>query len=524
MEISRRTAIKVGIFGGAALLLPLERVGGADTSNPPRLASSKLPKPFTLPFQQPPLLTPVRTDATTDIYRITMAATPLEVIPGFKTTFFAYNGVVPGPVIRVQQGRQTIVRQINALPPKHPTLQYTPWTSVHLHGSPSQPQYDGYASDVTNPGQYKDYHYPNTETARTLWYHDHGVSHTAENVYMGLAAQYHVVDPLEQTLPIPHGEFEVQLIISDAMFTSTGQLLIDEHDGSGIYGDVILVNGQPWPVMPVKQRKYRFRILNGSVSRSYNLFLDNGDPFSVIATDGGLMPAPVSVTSLRQGMAERYEVVIDFAKYPVGRHIVLGNRSPDNNINYANTDKIMAFEVVGDAFDSTDNTVPDALNPSNPTMALRVADAVKTRTFEFKRDGGEFTINGHSWAEVVRSGFKFIIANPRNGDTELWTLKNDSGGWFHPVHIHLVDFKVVDRNGRPPFAYENGPKDVVYVGEGDSVRVLIHFSGRGKYMMHCHNTVHEDHDMMSQFQVFDDSQPSVEPLSDAAVNMPEGPL
>jgi FtsP/CotA-like multicopper oxidase with cupredoxin domain len=128
-------------------------------------------------------------------------------------------------------------------------------------------------------------------------------------------------------------------------------------------------------------------------------------------------------------MAERYEVVIDFAKYPAGRRIVLGNRSPKNNIVYPNIDKVMAFDVVDDAFDPTDNSVPDSLNPGNPTMALQVADAVKTRSFEFKRDGGQFTINGHTWADVVKSGFTRIEANPRHGDTECtstWSTSRSS--------------------------------------------------------------------------------------------------
>ena len=127
--------------------------------------------------------------------------------------FFAYDGTVPGPTIKVNQRPPGEVRHRNNLPIEHPTLGYAPWTSVHLHGSASLPQYDGYASDITHPGQYKDYHYPNIQTARTLWYHDHGVHHTAENAYHGLAAQYHIHDPQEQALPIPHGDYDVPLII-----------------------------------------------------------------------------------------------------------------------------------------------------------------------------------------------------------------------------------------------------------------------------------------------------------------------
>jgi FtsP/CotA-like multicopper oxidase with cupredoxin domain len=523
MTLSRRDVLKVGVFAGAALVLPLERSVRAATVTPPRLAASKLPLPFTVPFHVPPVLSPYRTDETTDYYKIYMKPFLADIVPGLKTPMFGYNQSYPGPTIHANQGRSVVMRQVNALPEVHPTLKYTPWTSVHLHGSPSDPEYDGYASDVTNPGQYKDYHYPNTPTGRTLWYHDHGVSHTAENVQMGLAAQYHLYDPLERSLPIPHGEFDVPLIVSDAMFQPSGELLIDNHDQSGMYGDVILVNGRPWPAMKVKRRKYRFRLLNASVSRSYNFFLDSGDKFTVIGTDGGLMPHPAPVTTLRQGMAERYEIVIDFRKYPVGRRIVLGNRSPKNNINYPNIDKVMAFDVIGDAFNPTDNAIPDVLNPGNPVMGLTVADAVQTRRFDFVREHGQWTINGKTWDDVVASNFSYVAASPKQGDVELWEIRNLSGGWFHPVHIHLVDFKIVDRNGRPPFAYEAGPKDVVYTGENETVRLLMRFEGRGKYMMHCHNLVHEDHDMMTQFEVVSDSGAD-DPLSDPCSSLPEQDL
>jgi hypothetical protein len=120
----------------------------------------------------------------------------------------------------------------------------------------------------------------------------------------------------------------------------------------------------------------------------------------------------------------------------------------------------------------------------------------------FKREGGQWTIDGQTWEDVVNSGFTRVVANPKLGDVEIWELENSSNGWFHPVHIHLVDFQILDRNGGPPLPYEHGPKDVVYVGEGETVRVLMRFGPQvGRYMMHCHNLVHEDHDMMVQFEV-----------------------
>ena len=511
MSLSRRDVVKVGLFAGASLTLPLSRVVSGQSALTNRMPSSKIPQPFTTPFARPPVAKPVRFDDTTDYYDLTSAATMHEIIPGFQTMLFTYGGVCPGPTFRVQRNRKVVVRHRNLLPKVHPTLGYEPWTSVHLHGSASLPQFDGYASDITHPGQFKDYHYANVQPARTMWYHDHGVFHTAENAYHGLVAQYQTIDALEQSLPIPHGPYDVPLVIGDALFNNDGSLLFSLEDESGLWGDVILVNGRPWPVMQVERRKYRFRIVGTAVSRSWRFSLDSGEPMAVVATDGGLMTTPQYVNNFRASSAERYEVIIDFAKYPIGRRVVLQNSSPKNNVNYTNTNKIMAFDVVSDATDTTNNSIPDVLNPDNEVMALKATDSVRTRTFRFERDGGQWAINGTTWGDVVASDYQFSLAKPNTGDTEIWELENSSGGWFHPVHMHLTDFKVLDRNGKPPFPYELGPKDVVYVGEGEKVRVLINWQGRGRYMMHCHNLIHEDHDMMAQFEVIDPAGPGDDP-------------
>lgn len=525
MTLSRRDLMKISVFAGAAVALPLERSVNALSASASRIAQSALPVPFTIPFSRPPVAVPVRTDSTTDYYRMTMRPARMEFIPGLQTEVWGYDGVVPGPTIRARQGRKVVVRHINDLPLVHPTLGYTPWTSVHLHGQASLPQYDGYASDITNPGQFKDYHYPNWQNSRTLWYHDHGVHHTAENVAMGLAGMYQIVDDLELSLPLPKGEYDVPLIVGDRMFNSDGSLLIDRNDNSGVYGDVITVNGRPWPVMKVKRRKYRFRILNASPSRSYKWSLDSGQSMQVIATDAGLMPAPRSVTSFRHGVAERYEVVIDFSKYKPGRRVVLRNTSPKNNIDFVNVDKVMAFDVVGDSFDKTNNSVPAVLNPNHPAMLVKESDAIQTRRFDFVREHGQWTINGQTWDDVVRSGFTKVLADPQSGSTEIWELRNLSGGWHHPAHIHFIDFRVLSRNGAPPLPHEIGAKDVVFLGENESVRLLINFDkGRGKYMIHCHNLVHEDHDMMGQFVIRDDAVPADEPLSSRAIWLPDGDL
>ena len=525
MGMTRRDVVKISVLSGAAVGLPVSHALG-DSVSGNRIAESRLPKPFTSAFTRPTVAVPVRTDPLTgtQIYRMQMRPFRAEIVPGLQTDLWGYDGVYPGPTIVVQRRTPTRVRHINDLPAVHPTLGFTPWTSVHLHGHASLPQFDGYASDITNPGQYKDYEYHNRQEARTLWYHDHGVHHTAETVQMGLAAFYLLQDEHELGLPIPHGEFDVPLMIADISFNADGSVLFDNNDNKGLYGDVILVNGQPWPVMPVKRRKYRFRFLNACPARSFKWSLDTGGPMTIIGTDAGLAPRPVPVRSFRHGVAERYEVVIDFAKYKAGDRITLRNTAPKNTISFTNTNKAMQFLVTDEPFDGADNEIPDELNPNQPTMLLKESDATLTRRMDFVRKNGLWTINGVTWDDIVASRFTKVAARVPLGTVEMWELRNPSGGWHHPAHVHLVDFKIISRNGQPAMPHEAGPKDVVYLGENESVRLLIRFDeGTGRYMEHCHNLTHEDHDMMTQFEVVGPVA-APDPLGTRAINLPEATL
>ncbi|MCW2822130.1 MAG: bilirubin oxidase [Marmoricola sp.] len=570
MSVSRRNVLKLAVIGGAAAALPLQRVAFTSGSTA-RMPTSKMPKYFSQPFAVPPVLT--RTDRRPircfdgqmrDYDRYDMAQTfgVASILPGYKTPVFGYNGSVPGPTIRVHHDNSIIVNQSNLLhlPPASPyqgvamPSRYTSnplqrSTSTHLHGSASLPQYDGYASDVTMPGQVKRYFYPNCQEARTLWYHDHGVHHTSQNAYNGLAGMYILHDPHEQALGIPQGRYDVPLIIKDAMFADDGGLVYQDNSESGVYGDVVLMNGVPWPAMQVEPRKYRFRFLNASVSRSYKWQLHDGRsavPMTVIGTDAGLMPKPQVVSSFRHAMAERYEVVIDFAPFAqkpgsAPAKLTLKNLLPKNNINYDGVMQAMQF-VVGpkSSVASLDNNaVPadwqsrvEAPECMTFTEAGLKAQGVTERQFKFIRGNGHWTINGETWENVVDSGYTHCMAEPELDSAEIWELTNTSGGWFHPVHIHLVDFQVLSRNGSASnvLAYETGPKDVVYVGENETVRVAMRFGGpsagdgwprpRGRYMMHCHNLVHEDHDMMMQFSVGDpDHAPEYDPITAAAAGL-----
>jgi FtsP/CotA-like multicopper oxidase with cupredoxin domain len=526
-KFSRRDMLKMSLLGAAALGLPLERAARTQLAVP-RLSGSQLPRPFQTAFTVPPVAQPAYRDDTTDYYEMTMEQDEVQIIPNLpKTEIWGYEGITPGPTIVAKRGRNVVVRQRNEI-----------WsdahehTSVHLHGNASLPQYDGYANDTSAPGEYKDYRYPNGQDGRTLWYHDHGVHVTALNAYMGLAGLYLTHDDYEMSLPIPKGRYDVPLVLRDAIFGTDGQLIFDDGSSRGghdsLFGDVILANGAPWPVMKVERRKYRFRILNASISRGFRLALSSGQPLTIIGHDGGLAPAPVQVGSYVHGMAERYEVVIDFSKYQVGQSVELRNLGVENTADFANTNKVMRFDVVSEATDLSNNEIPSVLKSSDhyySPMNLKESQAVRARRFRLGRTliNGEdmWTINGKIWDP------NRVDANPGLNDVEIWEFENKSGGWFHPVHIHLVDFKILGRREgdgkplRPAYPWERGPKDVAYVAEGEIVRMIMRFGpNKGKYMIHCHNLVHEDHDMMTQFEV-GTGGPS--PLSDPARPEDEAP-
>lgn len=319
-------------------------------------------------------------------------------------------------------------------------------------------------------------------------YHDHTMHDTGLNVWKGLTGTYIVQDDLERSLPLPKGEYDVPLMIMDRQFASDGSLVYNDNRAhNGVKGDVILVNGTPWPRFEVANRKYLFRIMNASNARAYKLALSSGEPLITIRTDSGLLASPAYTGDIRISMAERYGVVIDFSKYKVGDQVVLKNLFGETPA----LQQIMRFDVVREEVDDSN------VDRLGSFEKIPESSAVRTRDFFFTRGrGGQWVINGQVW-DSNRTD-----ATPALGDVEIWRLHNPSNAWFHPVHLHMVDFQILDRNGQAPFPYEVGWKDTAYVGEREMVRIIMKFGPHtGRYVMHCHNLEHEDHMMMTQFQV-----------------------
>lgn len=522
MDMTRRgvlTAAGLGalsVMGYTGLTRPLGNQ--VLTKSASELRDRDFPRAFRAAFRPLPRLTPYETGWDGDVpvhkYAVTASVGTAQILSRLTTPVLGYNGMVPGPTISVERGTRVHLRVRNGLAGIHHTSsdghEDGLVLSTHLHGHASLPEYDGYADDLTRPGYCKDYIYENDQPARTIWYHDHATHLTAENVYGGLAAQYHIRDEVERAL-LPQGEFDVPLTLGDIMFQEDGRARFDDKDHSGLWGDVILVNGQPWPVMNVKRRVYRFRLLNASVSRSYQPYLSTRDAVHMVATDGGLMPVTQAVTRWRHAPAERYEFLVDFSRYAPGTQVRLLNASNEKNVDFDHTDKIMAFNVTDEPVDTSDptwRTIPQTLAGS-AVMDLRPADSSRSRYLHLKKSDvtNVWNINETTWQDVRDSGHQQVLADPALHAVETWDLHTSSGGWFHPLHIHLVDFQILSRNGRAPYAYERGPKDVAYVGPDEKVRVLMRFDRQGRYMVHCHNLPHEDHDMMGQFRV----GPAVDP-------------
>jgi FtsP/CotA-like multicopper oxidase with cupredoxin domain len=505
-----------------------------------------------------------------------LARIPPQLIWGFNLGGEAASDVAmtPGPTIVSRYNTPIVIRRFNELAPDNSGFGRTE-VATHLHNFHTAPDSDGGPCDPVftrffGIGKFYDYFYTMAragfdtsefratngdirETLGTLWYHDHRVDHTAENTYKGLAGLQVIFNEFdtgdENTgfhLP-SFPQFDIPLFVVDKLFTPEGELCFDTFDFDGLVGDKFLVNGRLQPFFDVQKRRYRFRLVDGGPSRFYEFFLTNPDnpsqsiPFWQIANDGNLLPRPVEVRSTRLGVAERADVIIDFKKiwdrFGHPSRIWLENRlqqvegrgptdrilPPGNRANAVLEFRLVGPDVVPDgSFDpepvsfprvpcSPDDCVfaPICLPPLPTDTAANPADRIRlTRTFRFDRTNGQWAVN-NELMDCTR--FRFTV---QRNTAERWILRNNSGGWQHPIHIHLEEFRMIRRNdqqircGRVDFSR----KDVVRLGFNDEVEIVMRFRDfRGGYPMHCHNTVHEDHQMMLLWQVQDTGDNLTEP-------------
>lgn len=470
-------------------------------------------------------------------------------------------------------------------PPGYPLAQSPVPLVVHLHGAEVRSDSDGHPDSWFTAGEEKKgpaflksrYTYQNTQEPTTLWFHDHALGTTRLGVYAGLAGFYLLRDPNNKISPLlPSGPYEVPIVIQDRSFNEDGSLFYpnegvvpDVHPYwvPAFLGNTIMVNGRVWPNFNVERRQYRFRVLNGSSTRTYNLKLSNNQSFIQIGSDGGFLPFPVTLTQMLLGPSERADILIDFSMLEPGTTIIMTNDAPapfpNGRIPDPNTvGQIMQFTVL-DTPVVPPNKLPAELNKI-PVLTPDVPKKILTLNVVARepRMPLELLLDGQVWGNPISE-------LPIVGETVEWEIVNLTGG-AHPIHIHLLQFQVLSRqkfdnvkyseewiklNGEPPLQHptislpvepflegnpidpppnERGWKDTVIMMPGQVTRLILRFApqdanpkkvkpgvnlfpfdptfGPG-YVWHCHIIEHEDNEMMRPFKVIDCPIPVANPQS-----------
>jgi len=448
---------------------------------------------------------PLPTEIHEDEFDLRASTAFVELTEELSLSGFQFNQSLPGPTIRRNRGDSVRIRFHNETGQQ---------SIVHWHGLIVPPEMDGHPKDAIPSGIY-DYEYTLDQRAGTHWYHPHPHRITGEQVYKGLSGFYIVNDEEEAALNLPSGSREIPLVIQDRRVDDSGQIVFNlsmpERMMTGFLGDLILVNGVPHPYRQVTPDTYRLRILNGSNARIYNIAFENGASFTVIGSDGGLLPAPVDTTELLLAPGERADILVDFSSGFRGNRAALISKPFDmpsgdgmmgrmqNMMNGGGPDQgtgfsLMDFRIEGEPQNGF-LSLPDQLSQSD---FPRPSEAVKKRTIRLDMEmRSGHTINGRQF------GMERADEQVRQGDTEIWEFVNESTV-PHPMHVHAVHFKVLERSGsRGLLPTETGWKDTVLVMPGERVRVIMKFEApKGLYVFHCHNLEHSDNGMMANVLIF----------------------
>ncbi len=469
-----------------------------------------------IPFQQPthpngdilfsnklaiPSLAQPRLVQGEKVFDLTAQASEVQLLPGQKTAISGFNSAYLGPTVRLHKGDKVRMNVTNVLPSP---------TTVHWHGMHLPAAMDGGPHQVIAAGANWQPYWTIENEASTLWYHPHLMGKTGEQVYKGMAGMFIVDDQNSDALDLPkeYGVDDVPLVVQDRKFDQHNQLVYEPKSRdvlgeTGMLGDKILVNGTYAPYAELPAKQVRLRLLNGSNARRYNFGFSDNRTFYQIASDGGLLRAPVARTRMVLSPGERAEIVVDLSGNTKSVTLISDAIHEDvtvlrfvRNLLGANRDENQVFKILEirpQPTTAVSRPLPQTLN----TIAVLTPNmAVKTRTFVL--DPGSKTINGK---KMDASRVDDVV---HAGDTEIWEIRNETGT-YHPMHIHAVQFQILMRNGKPPEPYEQGWKDTVLIPNGQMVRLIMRFPEfsdlHNPYMIHCHILEHEDMGMMGQFVV-----------------------
>ncbi|MDQ7035804.1 MAG: multicopper oxidase domain-containing protein [Anaerolineae bacterium] len=441
-----------------------------------------------------------------------------EVIRGDPNSVQSTPNSYFGPILRFRKGQQVRIHLNNQLPES---------TITHWHGLTVPETADGHPRFAIETGETYTYDFQVINRAGTYWYHPHPHGRTGPQVYAGLAGFLFVSDEEEDALGLPEGDYEIPLMLQDRVFDADNQMvylpngMMDRMHG--FLGDRMMVNGQADYALSVEKSAYRLRLLNGSNSRVYKLAWDDGTPLIVIGTDGGLLQSPIEKDYIMLAPSERLDLWVDFSTYPVGTSLSL------KSLTFSGAEEggmgtseftILTVNVDSDAT-STPATLPAQLSTPNFNDAPNAVNAANPRQFTVAMQAMAATINGQSFEMTGVDANEIVQA----GDLEVWEFINPPSSMGrgmgrgmgmvmpHPMHIHNVQFQVIDRQIDPDFAsiwdtvregYVDGAgwKDSVLLMPGERVKVLVKFPDyTGLYLYHCHNLEHEDLGLMRNYRI-----------------------
>ncbi|MBK8787048.1 MAG: multicopper oxidase domain-containing protein [Chitinophagaceae bacterium] len=398
-----------------------------------------------------------------------------------------------GPTFRINKWENVSINVNNLL---------SEASNIHWHGLHIPAAMDGHPANIINAGTSFNYNFIIQQRAGLNWYHPHPHMATGKQVYKGLAGLFIVNDPEEAALNLPAGEYEIPLVIQDKRLADTNLTYNPTvmEVMSGYLGESILVNGKFSPFHAVKSQTYRLRILNGSNARIYNLAFSNDQSFTIIGNDGGLLKTPVSVNNILISPGERLDVLVDFSASNAGDEVFLISKvfSGGGNAQGNQLFKILKFKITQKM--NAPFIIPSILSSITPLTATQ---ASRTRNFDISNPGMNMQSGTHRINNKLFDENRIDETVSANA-IEIWQFDNSQGDEPHPMHIHGIDFQVLQRIGgrNSLIASESGWKDTVLVMPGEIVKVIVPFgSNPGRFVFHCHNLEHEGDGMMLQYQL-----------------------
>ena len=459
---------------------------------------------FERELKVPPLLEP-RTDGDgRKVFDLELQAGTSELLPGKTSETWGANGPYLAPTLRASRGDEVLVHVRNELPETT--------TTIHWHGMHLPAAADGGPHQMIEPETTWSPTWTIDQPAATLWYHPHLHPETEEHVYRGITGMFLLDEPAADALPIPkqYGVDDIPVIIQDKSFEESGSLDLSQSviSPTGILGSDILINGTYDPHVEVADSLVRFRLLNASNARIYNVGFDDDRAFDLIATEGGLLEAPEHMTRIQLSPGERAEIVAEFEP---GEEVVLRSFEPELGTSFWDG----RFSGADDSFDLVQVRAGDALD-SSPELPDRLADHEPLDTTDVA-ETRRFELQGNSQINGMTMDLSRIDEVVERDTTEIWEVRNSSGS-PHNFHIHGVHFRVLEYAGDAPPPGLMGMKDTVYVPPNETVRVLTEFGTYTDpelpYMFHCHVLQHEDRGMMGQSVVVEPGQQSPPVLPD----------